>query len=57
VPIPGTTNLDHLAENAKAVDIVLSPSMMQRLNALINPETVHGARYNPATQAEIDTEG
>jgi aryl-alcohol dehydrogenase-like predicted oxidoreductase len=57
VPIPGTTNLDHLAENAKAVDVVLSPSMMQRLNALINPETVHGTRYNPATQTEIDTEG
>ena len=56
-PIAGTTNLDHLAENAAAPDVVLSPSMMQRLNALINPETVHGTRYNAATQTEIDTEG
>ena len=27
-----------------------------RLNTLVNPRTVSGARYNAATQAEIDTE-
>jgi hypothetical protein len=27
-----------------------------RLDAMINPRTVSGARYAPAVQAEIDTE-
>ena len=29
---------------------------MARLDALINQKTVHGARYNAATQPEVDTE-
>jgi aryl-alcohol dehydrogenase-like predicted oxidoreductase len=56
VPIPGTTRIDHLEENAKAIDVRLDGATIERLNALINPLTVSGARYNEATQAEIDTE-
>jgi aryl-alcohol dehydrogenase-like predicted oxidoreductase len=56
VPIPGTTRLDHLEENAKAVDVRLDRQTIERLNALINPRTVSGARYNAATQTENDTE-
>jgi aryl-alcohol dehydrogenase-like predicted oxidoreductase len=56
VPIPGTTSLAHLAENAAAADVALSADVMARLETLINPDTVHGPRYNAATQAEIDTE-
>lgn len=56
VPIPGTTRLDHLEENAAAVDITLSAATSARLDALINPGTVSGPRYNAATQTEIDTE-
>jgi aryl-alcohol dehydrogenase-like predicted oxidoreductase len=56
VPIPGTTRLDHLEENAAAVDIRLSASTVARLDELINPRTVSGSRYNAATQTEIDTE-
>jgi aryl-alcohol dehydrogenase-like predicted oxidoreductase len=56
IPIPGTTRIDHLEENAKAIDIQLDRTTIERLNALINPLTVSGARYNAATQAEIDTE-
>jgi aryl-alcohol dehydrogenase-like predicted oxidoreductase len=56
VPIPGTTRVDHLEENAEAVDLTLSPTTVSRLDALINPQTVSGARYNAATQTEIDTE-
>jgi hypothetical protein len=29
---------------------------MRKLDALINPATVSGERYNPPTQTEIDTE-
>ena len=56
IPIPGTSNLDHLAENAGAVDVVLSPETVERLDRLINQDTVSGARYNASTQSERDTE-
>jgi aryl-alcohol dehydrogenase-like predicted oxidoreductase len=56
VPIPGTTRLDHLEENVGATAVTLSKEMQHRLDALINPRTVSGARYPPAVQSEIDTE-
>jgi aryl-alcohol dehydrogenase-like predicted oxidoreductase len=56
VPIPGTTRLDHLAENACADAVNLRPGTMERLEALINPATVSGPRYAAATLPEIDTE-
>jgi aryl-alcohol dehydrogenase-like predicted oxidoreductase len=56
VPIPGTTSLSHLEEDIGAASVSLSPSILERLDALINPKTVAGPRYNAATQAEIDTE-
>ena len=56
VPIPGTTNPDHLVENWQAQTVVLDEATIGRLDTLINAATVHGPRYNAATQAEIDTE-
>jgi aryl-alcohol dehydrogenase-like predicted oxidoreductase len=56
VPIPGTTRIDHLDENLGAAAVNVSASVLQRAGALINQRTVTGARYNAATQAEIDTE-
>ena len=56
VPIPGTTSIKHMNENAAAAQITLTPDIINRLNSLINQNTVRGARYNAATQAEIDTE-
>jgi hypothetical protein len=56
IPIPGTTKLDHVEENADAAHVRLSAQVMARLDALINDKTVSGPRYNAATQAEIDTE-
>ena len=57
VPIPGTTRLDHLAENAAAADVRLTPAAIERMEALINTKTVSGPRYNATTLPEIDTEG
>ncbi|HEX3486744.1 MAG TPA: aldo/keto reductase [Micropepsaceae bacterium] len=57
IPIPATTRLDHLAENAGAADIRLQPGAMARMDALINGATVSGPRYNAAQLPEIDTEG
>jgi aryl-alcohol dehydrogenase-like predicted oxidoreductase len=56
IPIPGTTSIAHLEENAGADDLVLPATAIERLNALINPATVSGPRYNAPTQREIDTE-
>jgi diketogulonate reductase-like aldo/keto reductase len=56
VPNPGTTNVTHLEENIGATEITLSRDVQARLDAMINPRTVSGARYAPAVQAEIDTE-
>jgi aryl-alcohol dehydrogenase-like predicted oxidoreductase len=56
VALPGTTQLAHLEENLAAAQVVLSNATLARMQALINRETVAGARYSPATQAEIDTE-
>jgi aryl-alcohol dehydrogenase-like predicted oxidoreductase len=56
VPIPGTVNPDHLSENLGAAAVVLPPAVMSQLDALFQPQAIHGPRYNPQTQAEIDTE-
>ena len=56
VALPGTTSRTHLEENLGADTLNLDPATLQRLDALINRHTVSGARYNPATQAEVDTE-
>lgn len=56
IPIPGTTSIAHLTENLAANTIDLPHGIVRRLDVLINQDTVVGARYNAATQAEIDTE-
>jgi hypothetical protein len=56
VPIPGTMQVSHLLENIGAADVSLDAAIMARVEALINPRTVTGARYNPGNQAEVDTE-
>lgn len=55
-PIPGTTNVAHLEENSKATKVILSTDIIKRVEALINPGSISGSRYNAATQNEIDTE-
>jgi len=56
VALPGTTSVAHLEENLGAAAVHLPQDTLQQLDALINRDTVAGARYNPATQAEVDTE-
>jgi aryl-alcohol dehydrogenase-like predicted oxidoreductase len=56
IALPGTTRLAHLEENLGADTVSLGAGTLQQLDALINRQTVSGARYNPATQAEVDTE-
>ena len=56
IPIPGTRHADFARENFGAIDVQLSAGQIAGLDALINYQTVHGARYNAQTQTEIDTE-
>ncbi|MDZ7858787.1 aldo/keto reductase [Sphaerotilus sp.] len=56
LPIPGTTRVAHLEENLGATKVALTPAQMQRLDTLIHHDAVRGARYNAATQTEVDTE-
>ncbi len=54
--IPGTTSVQHLVGDVAALDVELSDAVVDRLDALINPDTVSGPRYPASTQTEIDTE-
>lgn len=56
LPIPGTTSLQHLADNFAAAALRLDAEVLAEAGRLINRHTVRGARYPAATQAEIDTE-
>ena len=54
--IPGTTSIEHLEENWGALEVELSAEVVERVEALVNQNTVSGPRYPAPTQAEIDTE-
>jgi len=56
VPIPGTRSVEHMRENLNADAIQLDTKTVEKLDNLINQNTVHGPRYSSAQQAEIDTE-
>jgi len=56
VPIPGTRSISHMQENLNADLLRLNSDKVNRLDALINQDTVYGPRYSSAQQAEIDTE-
>jgi aryl-alcohol dehydrogenase-like predicted oxidoreductase len=56
IPIPGTTRIEHMLENAAAAELSLDAESIQLMDEAINQKTVQGTRYNAATQLEIDTE-
>ncbi len=56
IPLFGTTNLEHLAENVAAADVKLSPETMAKVESVINQRTVVGNRYSEQSNREVDTE-
>jgi aryl-alcohol dehydrogenase-like predicted oxidoreductase len=56
VPIPGTTQIAHLEENLGAAELTLTRAQLAQIDEVISQRNVVGARYNAASQAEIDTE-
>ncbi len=53
VPIPGTTRLSHLEENAGAVDIALTPDQVEALRSVFEDGTVEGERYPAGAAAKL----
>ena len=56
LPIPGTSSQAHLEENVDAASVQLSDDLFAAVGALINTNTIHGARYPAAARAEVDSE-
>ena len=54
VPIPGTRNLHHLAENLAAVDIQLTAADLRGLDAAFAAVTVHGGRMSAEQMQVVD---
>ena len=45
LPIPGTVQISHLAENLAAAELNLDADLLQQAGQLIHAQNVHGARY------------
>jgi aryl-alcohol dehydrogenase-like predicted oxidoreductase len=56
VPIPGTTNSQHLEDNFNAAAIDIPADMLVQLNTEFAADAVSGARYSAAAQATVTTE-
>jgi diketogulonate reductase-like aldo/keto reductase len=56
VAIPGTANVEHLAENFAQQDWSMPEDLATELDRLINQHTVAGARYSAAAQNTVFTE-
>ena len=56
VPIPGTSRVDHMLENAAASEVHLGSYVVEQLEKLVNEQTVSGHRYSEPMRAAIDTE-
>jgi aryl-alcohol dehydrogenase-like predicted oxidoreductase len=54
VPIPGTKRRMYLEENVAALDVVLAPDELARLDAALAPGAVAGERYNEKAMRWVD---
>ena len=56
LPIPGTTQVGHLVDNARATQLELDAPLLARIGAAVDPATVLGERYAAQGLSEVDTE-
>ena len=54
VPIPGTRNPEHLAENLGAVGVQLAAADLRELDGALSAVTVHGDRMNAEQMQVVD---
>jgi len=45
VPIPGARKIPNMEQNAAAVDVVLAAEDVARLDEMLSPDKIAGARY------------
>ena len=56
IPIPGTTNPEHLEQNLRSLDVNLPQDAVDALSSHFAPGRITGNRYPDALQRTIDTE-
>lgn len=56
IAIPGSRQISHLEENMLAQDLNLPESLLEQAGEIFNQHTVKGCRYDPISQAAVDTE-
>jgi aryl-alcohol dehydrogenase-like predicted oxidoreductase len=56
IPIPGTTNLQHLEDNFNAAEIEIPADVLEQLNSEFTPDAIAGPRYSTPAQATVTTE-
>jgi aryl-alcohol dehydrogenase-like predicted oxidoreductase len=56
VPLVGARTRERLAEALGALELELSPSDLQRIEAAVPPDAIAGARYPEAQMAHLDSE-
>ncbi|HEY5704036.1 MAG TPA: aldo/keto reductase [Terrimicrobiaceae bacterium] len=54
VPIPGTRNHEHLAENLGAIDVELTPEDIREMATAFSKLTVHGGRMSEKHMEAVD---
>jgi len=54
VPIPGTRNIDHLAENLEAINVQLTPADLREIDTAFSQIKVHGGRMNEEQMKVVD---
>ena len=54
VPIPGTRRIANLEENVAAVDVVLTPEDLARIDEVAPSGAVAGERYSPQGMAALN---
>jgi pyridoxine 4-dehydrogenase len=55
VPIPGSSSVERIKENAAAADVVLTGDDMQRIDAIVKKYGVSGDRYHAHGMDTLDT--
>jgi aryl-alcohol dehydrogenase-like predicted oxidoreductase len=54
VPIPGTSNIDHLNENLGAINVQLTPADLSEIETELSKIKVHGGRMNEEQMKVVD---
>ena len=57
VPIPGTTNMDHLRENIGAVNVQLTPADLREIETAFSRIEIYGGRMDARQMAQIGQDG